>query len=180
MNCKVTGQLFEIIRLLEEEKKRPKDYGNGILLHHGEVMFLEVAARYPHENVSGLSARLAITKGAVTQMSAKLAQKGLIEIVRREDNKKEKYFRLTKLGEESIEGHQAFHKQANQRLCAYFSTLNREQTEVIYSFLHQLKQCVPFCEFPCGCDSINGEEDDYDEAYAAQCARLESGAGNRG
>ena len=176
MHCKVTGQLFEIIRLMEEEKKRPKDYGNTILLYHGEVMFLEMVARYPQENVSGISARLGITKGAVTQMYSKLSQKGLIEIVKKDDNKKEKYFRLTEPGKESVKGHQAFHEQANHKICAYFAKLDREQTKVIYEFLDQLKQCVPFCEFPCGCDSTMNEEENYDEAYAAQCARIESGA----
>ena len=44
--CSVADQIFKIIRRAEEEKKKPTDYGGGILLGHAEVQFLETAARY--------------------------------------------------------------------------------------------------------------------------------------
>lgn len=179
MNCRVTEQVFEIIRLLEEEKKKPKNYGEGISLYHAEAMFLELISRCPSENVSGISSRLGITKGAVTQISGKLVQKGLIEIIQREDNKKEKYFRLTTAGEEAVCGHQQFHRQANQRLCDYISTLNYDETTVIFQFLTQLKECVPFCEFTCTCGDEKNKEAEYEESGTAQCTQLTSSTGNR-
>lgn len=179
MNCKVAEQLFDIIRLMEEEKKKPKDYGLSIPLYHAEAMFLEFICRFPGENVSALSARLGITKGAVTQLSGKLVQKDLIEIVKRDDNKKEKYFRLTALGQEAVSRHQEFHKQANQQLCDYISTLNYDQTTIIFQFLEQLKQCVPFCEFPCACRSENNKEANYHETTTAQCVQLTGSTRNR-
>lgn len=45
-----------------------------------------------------LSAKLGVTKSAVTQMNAKLLDKGLIERFQDYKNKKEKYFRLTNEG----------------------------------------------------------------------------------
>lgn len=176
--CKVTNQIFDIIRLLEDEKKKPKDYGVGDLLFHAEVMFLEAVANHPDENVSDLSEHFGITKGAVTQMSAKLLKKGLIEMVKREDNKKEKTFRLTIKGREAICGHQMFHKQMNQKLCSFFATLNQEEMAVIFRFLGCLRQCVPFCDFPCECslEKRNTKEEPYNELTIAKCAQFTSGA----
>lgn len=179
MNCRVTEQIFQIIHLLDEEKKMPRDYGTGVPLYHAEAIFLSLIDRYPNENVSGLSARLVITKGAVTKLSGKLVEKGMIEITRRTDNKKEKYFRLTTKGEEAVQGHQQFHKQANQRLCKYISTLNHEEAALIFQFLNHLKECVPFCEFQCGCSRDEKEVTEYEQSNTAQCVQLTSNTGNR-
>ncbi|WRS26647.1 MarR family transcriptional regulator [Oscillospiraceae bacterium MB08-C2-2] len=172
--CRVTNQFFDIIRLLEEEKKKPKDYGVGASLYYAEVMFLESIAQYPNENVSDLSKRLGITKGAVTQMSAKLLQKNVIEAVKRADNKKEKSFRLTEGGKLAIKGHQQFHEQANQKLCDFFATLDRDEMAVIFRFLGCLRECIPFCEFPCHCgeEKRNNKEAAYHEPATTECAQF--------
>lgn len=171
--CKVTEQIFGIIRLLEEEHKKPKDYGGGALLSHAEVLFLETIARNPDENVSALSERLGITKGAVTQMVGKLRQKELIETVKREDNKKEKYFCLTEKGETAILGHLSFHRQANQQLCDFIAALDEGEADAIFRFLECLRQCVPFCHFQCECkgEEKNNKEEGQDEPIAAECTR---------
>lgn len=149
MYCKVTEQIFGIIRLLEEEKKKPKDYGSGVLLYPAEVQFLDTIERYPDENVSALSERMGITKGAITQMSGKLSQKELIEIIKRSDNKKEKYFGLTDKGQETIRGYRKFHSQGNQKLCEFVGTLDPQEADTIFRFLECLEESVPFCEFQC-------------------------------
>ncbi len=174
MYCSVTGQVFEIIRLLEEEKKKPKDYGSGCSLYHGEVLLLETITRYPDEKVSALSERLGITKGAITQMVEKLRQKELIETVKRNDNKKEKYFRPTNKGELTMQGHQLFHEQANQKLCKFIASLDCGEADTVFRFLECLKQCVPFCEFECVCEgeNANNKEENHDEPITVDCARL--------
>ena len=173
MYCSVTDQIFKIIHLLEDEKKKPMDYGGGILLGHAEVQFLETVARYPDENVSALSKRLGITKGAVTQMISKLYQKELLEVIQRENNKKEKYFRLTYRGEATIKGHQMHHSQANQRLCRFIAELDDTEANAVFRFLECVKECVPFCEFPCECkaEGRRDKEEIHYEATAAACVR---------
>ena len=167
--CRVTEQLFEIIRLLGEENRRSRDYG-GVLLSHGEVLFLGCVARNPDGNVSALSERLGITKGAITQMADKLLKKELIEVVRREGNQKERYFRLTERGEAAKRAHERFHEQTNRELCRYISTLDDRETDAVFRFLAQLRQCVPFSEFECTCPK-DDEEEERDESIAVACAR---------
>ncbi len=173
MYCNVTDQIFGIIRLLEEEKKKPMDYGGGVLLGHAEVQFLGTIARYPDDNVSALSERLGITKGAVTQMVAKLCQKELLEGTRREDNKKEKFFRLTRRGEATIEGHQHYHKQANQKLCRFIADLDDKEASAVFRFLECVRECVPICQFPCEYEEPSGRDKEgiHYEAVTAACVR---------
>ncbi len=173
MYCRVSEQIFGIIRLMEEEKKKPKDYGGGVLLTHAEVSLLDIVARYPDENVSALSERLGITKGAITQMVGKLGEKELVETRKRGGNKKEKYFSLTDKGEMTICGHREFHKQANRKLCDFIGGLDREEADTVFRFLKCLEQCVPFCEFECECggENRNDKEEYHGESIADKCAR---------
>lgn len=149
--CHVTDHIFTLIRQLEEARRKPKDYGGGTLLNHAEVQFLDTIARFPDKNVSGLSGQLGITKGAVTQLVTKLSQKNLILEVQREDNKKEKFFRLTPQGARVVTSHHLFHKEANDRLCTFMKTLTPDESAAVYRFLEFIKTCVPFSESPCAC-----------------------------
>jgi len=160
MNCQVTEKLFHIISLLEDDQRRPKDYGTGQELYHSEVSFLEAVAKYPDANVSETARLLGITKGAVTQMYIKLEKKGLLFIHLDGGNRKEKYFSLTETGETVRAGHQAIHAQANARLCGYLSSLSSGELGVIQDFLGQLESCVPFCDFTCGCTNMMGETEE--------------------
>jgi len=172
MYCKVTEQIFDIFRLFEEEKKKPRDYGNGIMLYHGEMQFLEMIAKFPDDNVSKLSKRLGITKGAITQMVEKLKQKKLIQIVSRMDNRKEKYFALTDKGQSVIDQHRQLHKQSNESICRFVSTLKPEEADAVFRFLEHVKQSAPFCEFRCSCydDHESIKEENYD-TNTAKCTR---------
>jgi Transcriptional regulators len=149
MNCRIAEQFFEIMNLLKDDQKQVRDYGMGIKINHIEASFLDVIHRLPDANVSQVARKLGITKGAVTQAYAKLTEKGLIESFMRAGNKKEKYFRLTAVGDVVRQGHEQFHEEANESLCRYFSSLSDEEARTIFDFFDQLKECVPFCEFTC-------------------------------
>lgn len=149
MNCALTEEFFSVMNLLLDEQKIPKDYGTGQLLYHSEVNFLDAIHKHKQANVSELSAKLGITKGAVTQTAGKLKAKGLIEIYMQEGNKKEKFFRLTDVGMTARKGHEQYHKKANESLCDYFRSLSDADVRVVRTFLNQLRTCVPFCQFTC-------------------------------
>lgn len=148
MYCKVTDQIIHIMRMMDGESKRPHVYG-GVSLSLSEITFLESVVRYPGENVSGISQKLGITKGAVTQMVGKLDGKRLIKVQMREDNKKEKYLYPTETGTNALRAYQADHEAANRKLCAFIGSLNQEETRLVHRFLECIQECVPFSEFEC-------------------------------
>lgn len=163
MNCRVTERFFEVMNLLQSEIKESRDYGTGQPLYHAEVAFLDAIHKHPGAKVSRISEMLGITKGAVTQMAAKLSGKQLIEIYLQPGNRKEKFYRLTPEGEAARVGHERYHEAANQRICEYFRSLDDEQTQTVFDFLSHLKECVPFCEFTCQCshEDIDEKETEY-------------------
>lgn len=179
MNCQISQEIFDVLRLLQEDRKYPREYGTGISLHYTEMAFLDVVAQNPNANVSRISELLGITKSAVTQTCTKLAQKELIAAMRREDNKKEKYFRLTPLGEQTRAGQLLMHQDANRQLCNYFSALSPQEGQVVFKFLQQLKDCIPFCNFTCNCSQENyttevthNERDTTEHSGPACCSRI--------
>lgn len=149
MNCKITQQLLSMMKTVQDEQKQPRDYGIGQLLFHSEISFLDAVAHCPGAKVSAIANYLDITRGAATQQAAKLESKGLVEIYRQQENKKEKYLRLTPLGGAALEGHERYHQQANLNLCQYYCSLNPAETATILTFLTQLENNAPFCDFTC-------------------------------
>ena len=99
------------------------------------------------------------TKGAITQMTGKLGEKGLIEKYSRAKNKKEKYFRRTEKGMEIKKGHEDYHRQSNTEIQEYLCALGPEQKLVVNEFMEKVKKCTPFCVFTCKCESgCDGKE----------------------
>lgn len=149
MKCQLTNRFFQIVSLINDEQKIARDYGVGHLLFGSEIKLIEMIYQHPDINAGELSDLLAITKGALTQLSNKLIRKGLAESYTKPGNKKEKYYRLTGLGEKARSAHQSCHAEANKALCKYFCSLNAEESRVIYDFLDKLLEYMPICEFSC-------------------------------
>ena len=91
MYCSVTERFFEVVKLLEETGRQPMLCA-GVPLYRGEAAFLEMAVRYPEDKQSVMAKKMSVTRAALTHMSGKLQEKGIIAIEQRENNKKEKFF----------------------------------------------------------------------------------------
>ena len=148
-NCSISEAIFRTFAQFADELRQSQNYGGDYVLCHSEADFMSIVQQQPGINASGVSKKLSLTKGAVTQIYQKLYQKGLIETYRREDNKKERHFRLTSLGEEARQGYIRCHAPSNQRLCDYFSSLCEEDAHVVFRFLREVTECAPFSRFTC-------------------------------
>ena len=95
MQCEMARQFFDMLTVITAKQKIPKEYADRQVLYNAEIELLEKIYQYPEANISILSVKLGVTKSAVTQISIKLLDKGLIEKFQDSKNKKEKYFRLT-------------------------------------------------------------------------------------
>lgn len=163
MRCQIINQLFSMMQTLAEREKTPRQYGDGLALYHAEVNFLEAVFRHPQANALALSKIMRITPGAVTQVGNRLVEKGLLQKESRHGNKKEKYYALTQGGEAVRQGHIAHHFQANREICAYLSTLQQQEIDVITAFLQTASQ-LPISEFDCmenTCCMAGGKEREH-------------------
>lgn len=163
MQCEIVRRFFELIDALTKEQKTPRDYGTGHLLYHSEVALLETIENHPERNVSDLAAMMNVTKSAVTQLTSKLFEKGLIEKYTIGNNKKEKFFRLSEAGLSARKGHDAYHTEANEKMKQYLCSLDSHEKSVLMSFFNQMEECSSLCVFPCrcgtGCDTMLPEQE---------------------
>ncbi|WP_100066091.1 MarR family winged helix-turn-helix transcriptional regulator [Miniphocaeibacter massiliensis] len=150
MQCEIIDKFFITFDKILENDKLPKDYGLGVLLHNSELNFLYTINQNPDANVKDLSNILNITKGAVTQFGNKLENKGLILRYFKNGNKKEKFFKLTELGESISIKHISFRNDANRKVCSYLSTLSVHERETISKFLDKISM-LPISRFECEC-----------------------------
>lgn len=136
MNCQVVGKLFDVIKELSETES-------------SEINFLKTIADSEGIKAVDISNKMNITRSAVTQMTQKLEDRDLIERYSTPDNKKEKHIKLTEAGRNTISSFEKTHREANERMCSYLSSLNAEQRHTLLEFLDNLHQCMPISNFEC-------------------------------
>jgi DNA-binding MarR family transcriptional regulator len=108
-----------------------KDYKSS------EVHCIEYIGRNADSNVTKLAESFYMTRGAISKMTKKLIEKGLIESYQKLENKKEIYFRLTPQGEVVHKVHEGLHKEFQERDKAVFEQVTEEQFDSMLSFVEK-------------------------------------------
>jgi DNA-binding MarR family transcriptional regulator len=138
----MTTKLYRPINLIIGEMETSWLYGVDFPLHHAEVHMLETIKVNEEANVGELAQRLGMTSGAVSQVTKKLLDKGLIEAYKKPGNRKEVFSRLTSLGEQVCEGHQKHHENMFSILREFMSRLNEKEAQIIFDFLDALSEGI--------------------------------------
>lgn len=102
-----------------------------------EVHCVEYIGKNTDPNVTKLAEFFYMTRGAMSKMTKKLIQKGLIESYQKSDNKKEIYYRLTELGKTIFQIHEDLHQEFRERDKAVFDQLTEEQFDSMLRFVEQ-------------------------------------------
>ncbi|MGE7888458.1 MarR family transcriptional regulator [Bacillus cereus] len=102
-----------------------------------EVHCIEYIENNADSNVTQLAEAFYVTRGAISRMTKKLIQKGLIESYQKSENKKEIYFRLTEQGKEIYKIHEDLHKEFQERDKAVFEQVTEEEFDSIIRFVEK-------------------------------------------
>lgn len=102
-----------------------------------EVHCIEYLGRNEESNVTKLAESFYMTRGAISKMTRKLAEKGAIESYQKPDNKKEIYFRLTEQGQAVYQIHEQLHKEFQERDKAVFEQVTDEQFDQMIDFVEK-------------------------------------------
>ena len=100
--------LNRVVGRLAAMQQAPREYGTGVPLHGGEIHTIQAIGKSIGTNVTQLAERMGVTKGAVSQMVSKLAEKGMVRKARAQDNAKEVVLSLTELGRIGLRNHEKF------------------------------------------------------------------------
>ena len=102
-----------------------------------EVHCIEYIEKNVDSNVTKLAESFFMTRGAISKLTKKLIEKGLIESYQNSDNKKEIYFRLTEQGKVIYKIHENLHKEFQERDKAVFAQITEEQFDSMLSFVEK-------------------------------------------
>lgn len=105
----ITEQLLRIVTKFTILHSRPYDFGTGTKLFPAEVHTLQCIGDHPGINVTEIAKRQGVTKGAASQMLAKLEAKGMLVKSSPRGNEKEVIPALTEGGRRARDGHVRFH-----------------------------------------------------------------------
>lgn len=105
-----------------------------------EVHYIECIGKNDDSNVTKLAECLYMTRGAISKMTKKLIEKGIIESYQKPENKKEIYFRLTEHGKRVYQIHEDLHKQFQQRDQVVFEQVTEEQFDSMLRFIEKYSQ----------------------------------------
>ncbi|MCQ4085441.1 MarR family winged helix-turn-helix transcriptional regulator [Saccharibacillus sp. JS10] len=105
-----------------------------------EVHCIEYIGKHEDSNVTKLADAFYMTRGAISKITKKLLDKGLIESYQSAENKKEIYFKLTPQGQEVFEIHEGLHQSFRERDDAVFEHISDAQYETIFHFLDLYRQ----------------------------------------
>ncbi|WP_413378578.1 MarR family transcriptional regulator [Paenibacillus taichungensis] len=100
-----------------------------------EVHCIEYIEKNVDSNVTKLADSFYMTRGAISKLTKKLIEKGLIESYQKSDNKKEIYFRLTEQGKVIYQIHEDLHNEFQERDKAVFEQVTDEQFESMLNFV---------------------------------------------
>lgn len=135
-------RLFNKAAAIEQE---PVDTGDGVLLYTSEIHLLDLAGRFPNEGMSCLAGRLGITKGAISQTAKRLVEKGYLERVNEDGDRKTVLLRLTAAGQHAFLWHQEYHALINRRIGEEFHRLTPDEREKVFSVLARLEGVFDSC-----------------------------------
>ncbi|WP_239057716.1 MarR family winged helix-turn-helix transcriptional regulator [Pseudodesulfovibrio sp. JC047] len=107
------------------------DFGIGMELYPSEIHMVTAVDMQGGTGVTSLATELGITKGAVSQLVAKLVKKGLLTKKIDPDNKARVIIRTTELGHIASDTHLAFHESHDREFLEYMSTLDDASIEVV-------------------------------------------------
>lgn len=99
-----------------------------------EIHCLDYIGTHSESNVTQLANAFYMTRGAISKLTKKLIDKGLIDSYQKSGNKKEIYFCLTKKGKEIFDIHERLHHGFDERDKFVFEQMAREEMENVYKF----------------------------------------------
>lgn len=116
------------------------DFGVGTPLFPSEIHMISAVDSLAGVGVTELADALCVTKGAVSQMVAKLVKKGMLVKERDPENKARVLIRTTELGSRASEGHRVFHQEHDRDFLQYLSELDPDAYAVVRDMGRQMNR----------------------------------------
>lgn len=127
--------LIRVIHKFYALEKIPKDFGIGENFYQQEIHTIAAIGNNPDINVTQLAEKLGVTKGTISPVVTKLAERGYVSKLKGGESNKEILLRLTVKGQMAYHGHEMFHLKLHAELFEEFDRENSDHLEFLKRFL---------------------------------------------
>lgn len=127
--------MLRLFNKFARNEKKARHYGVDELLHLSEIHMIMLIGNNAGVHVSELARSAGITRGAVSQVVAKLEKKGLIKKMGDPEHSLKMVPELTNKGKVAYYTHEQYHEEIDNELYEYLRNLTDEQIAVIEDFL---------------------------------------------
>ncbi|MEG6511067.1 MarR family transcriptional regulator [Desulforamulus ruminis] len=122
-----------LIKVFEKGELLSKHLGRNFGdISVSEVHCIEQISRIEEANVTKLSEGMELTRGAVSKLTKKLLQKGVIEKYQKPENKKEIYFKLNDQGKEICLKHHHEHQKLEEGFKKLLARYEDQETLLLF------------------------------------------------
>ncbi len=140
---KLDNTFHRIANKLNRIEKIPRDFGTDFFLYPSEIHTIENIGQNPGINITELAKKQGVTKGAVSQVIAKLEKKKLVIKMKEIDNDKTIFLKLSKAGITAFEGHRDFHSKIHSPLVGLLEKTSQDKVGFLEEFLSVVEK---FCD----------------------------------
>ena len=132
-----TQLLAEFEALYEKQDLLSKltDHALYSSLGYSEIHSLAAIDALGTPKAAAIAARLGITRGAASKVLKKLGGRGMVEVFQRPENKKEKYYRLTRAGQEANARHTLAHRAWEKRDTDFLKGIPEDEKRAVLAFI---------------------------------------------
>jgi len=106
---KISYSLLRLVTKISEMECKVRNYGTDVPLYEAEIHMIKAIKESEGIHVTGLAEQLGVTKGAVSQIIAKIDKKGMIVKDRDASNQSRLVLRLSEKGETAYQDHEKLH-----------------------------------------------------------------------
>ena len=131
--------LLRVFNKFTQNEKKPRHFGVDELLHPSEIHMVMMIGDNEGAHVSELARIAGVTRGAVSQVVAKLEKKGLVKKIEDPHNSLKTVPALTNKGYVAYYAHEQYHEEMDADMYAYVRGLTDDQLRVIEDFLRNIE-----------------------------------------
>jgi DNA-binding MarR family transcriptional regulator len=132
-------QFTRIMNKFNELEKEPVDFGTGEKLFPSEIHTVQAIGAKPGITTTEISSMFGITKGAVSQVTAKLHRRGYLHKERNREYGKEIFLTLTEKGGIAYRNHELFHKKMAADISKFADSFPPKDIQQFSRILEQLE-----------------------------------------
>ena len=133
---------IRITKKFNELQKLSTDMGNGEKLYPSELHVIDAIGNNYGNNVTELSKKFKITKGAVSQVVNKLFKKEYLKKERKKGYAKEVVLSLTEKGWNAFKIQEDMYKKMEEEFFKYLGTLESEKIDSFNEIMGKIEEAI--------------------------------------